>query len=203
MRGGALAGLGLGALAHFGQLGRHDLVRLGEDDAVAHRGAVEHVEDLAVDFLDPVARVDQHEPALQRLAAAQIVVHQIAPLADHVLGRLGEAIAGHVDQAEAQRLAHVEEVQLLGAAGRVRSARQGVAAGQRVEQRRLAHVRAARERDLGHFLAGQELQRRRGLQERDRAGEGLSRGLDHIFVEPAHFAGASFFAGCFSTGWRE
>ncbi len=100
MRGGAFASLRGGAFGNVEQLTRFDLVGLGQDDPVAHRGVVEHVEDLAVDVLDAVPRVDQHQRALERLAPAQEIVDQVAPAAEQVLGRLGEAVARHVDEAE-------------------------------------------------------------------------------------------------------
>src|SRR3546814_4347252 len=70
--------------------------------------------------------------------------------------------------------ANVEEVQFLRAPRRHRGARERLAPGERVQERRLADVRAARERDLGNGSVGQKLQRRRGFEESDRAGEGLA-----------------------------
>src|SRR3546814_5443898 len=49
--------------------------------------------------------------------------------------------------------------------------------------RSLADVRAARERDLGNGSDGQKLQRRRGFEESDRAGEGLAGVLYRHLVE--------------------
>src|SRR3546814_7429194 len=60
--------------------------------------------------------------------------------------------------------ANVEEVQFLRAPRRHRGARERLAPGERVQERRLADVRAARERDLGNGSVGQKLQRRRGLR---------------------------------------
>ena len=67
--------------------------------------------------------------------------------------------------------------------------------------------------DLGNVGIGQELQRRRRLQERHRSRKGLARRLDLLGVEAfAHFAalpfgagsfGGSFFTGSFSAGCRE
>ena len=174
------------ARGDLGEFGRLDLVGLGQDQAIADRRLVEHVHDLAIDILDAVPRIDQHQRPLEHVAPAQEVVDQEAPLPDDVLGRLGEAVAGHVDQPERERLADVEEVELLRPPRRVRRARQAVAVGQRVEQRRLADVRPARERHFGHVGVGQMLELRRGFEERDRPGEGLARGLDRVLVELAH-----------------
>ena len=180
MRGRALARLLGGAGRNLGQFGRLDLVGLGQHQPVADSGLVEHFHDLAVDILDAVPRIDQHQRALQFLPSAQEVVHQEAPLLDHILRRLGEAIAGHVDEPEGEGGAHVEEVEFLRPPRRVRRAGERIATGQRVEQRGLAHIGPPRERDFGHAGIGNELERRRGFQEGDRAGEDLPRGLDRF-----------------------
>src|SRR5690348_7622677 len=41
------------------ELGRLDLVGLGEDESIADRRVVEHLHDLAVDVLEPVTAVDE------------------------------------------------------------------------------------------------------------------------------------------------
>ena len=74
----------------FGQLGRLDLVGLGQDQVIADRGLVEHLHHLAVDVLEAVAGVDQHQRALQHLPAAQIIVDQVAPALDQSFGALAK-----------------------------------------------------------------------------------------------------------------
>src|SRR3546814_7933019 len=69
---------------------------------------VEHRHHLAVDVLDTVAAVDQHQRALEHRPPAQIVVDQEAPFFDDIPGRLGKAVSGHVDEPEHQRRADVE-----------------------------------------------------------------------------------------------
>ena len=96
-------------LEESSRAGRLDLVGLGQDQMVADRGVVEHLHDVAVDVLQAVARIDQHQRPLEHLPAAQKVVDQEAPALDHVLGRFGEAVAGHVDQPDHQRLADIED----------------------------------------------------------------------------------------------
>ena len=125
--------------------------------------------------LQAMARIDQHQRPLEHCAPAQIIVDQEAPAPDHVLGRFGEAVAGHVDQPDLQRLADVEEIELLRPARRVRRARQTLAVGERIEQRALADVRAPGEGDFRHVGVGQKLQLGRRLQELDRPGEQLAR----------------------------
>src|SRR3546814_1573746 len=74
MRGGVLARLGFGRRLHRVEFTRLDLVGLGEHEAIAHRRGVEHLQHVAIDILDPVAAVDQHQRALQYRAPAQIIV---------------------------------------------------------------------------------------------------------------------------------
>jgi hypothetical protein len=147
--------------------------------------------------------VDQHQGTLERRAAAQIIVDQEAPLADDVFGRLGKAVAGHVDQPQLQRLAHVEEVELLRAAGRVRGACEAVAVGERVEQRRFADIGATRERNLRHVGRRQIFEAGRGLEERDRAGEQFARGLDQVFLPGRGFGIGHDLGSGFMPGVRE
>ncbi len=45
---------------------------------IADRRVVEHAHHLAVDFLEAVARIDQHQGPLQYGPSPQIVVHQEA-----------------------------------------------------------------------------------------------------------------------------
>ena len=102
---------------------------------VADGRSIEHVHDIAVDILNAMPTIDQNQRAFENLTPAQKIIDQKAPFLDHILGRFGKAIAGHIDQAEAQRLAHVEEVQLLRAAWRIGRAGQAIAVGQRIDQR--------------------------------------------------------------------
>src|SRR5690606_16698556 len=165
-----------------GQLARLHLVGLGENEPVADRGLVEHREHVLVGRLDAVAAVDEDQGAAQDLAAAQEIAHQAAPALDHFDRGLGEAVARHVDQPEPGRIADLEEVQFLRAPGRDRRARDRLAAGYRVDERALADVRAARESDLGEVGFGQEVERRRGEQELDAAGEQPARFFAEVRV---------------------
>ena len=71
-----------------------------------------------------------------------------------------------------------EEDQLLGAAGRMRGARQRLAPGERVDQARLADIGAAGERDLDAAHRRQRFDRGRGPDELPVAGEQLAAGFD-------------------------
>src|SRR3546814_4187217 len=55
---------------------------------------VEHRHHLAVDVLDTVAAVDQHQRALEHRPPAQIVVDQEAPFFDDIPGRSEERRVG-------------------------------------------------------------------------------------------------------------
>ena len=130
------------------EFGRLHLVGLGQHDLIADGGLVERLQHVEIDVLEAVPRVDQHVDARERGAAQQEFVDQLGPGRDLGLRRRGIAIAGHVDQPQLGLVGALEEDQLLGAARRVRGARQRVAAGQRVDQARLADIGAAGEGDL-------------------------------------------------------
>ena len=104
------------------------------------------VEHLVVGRLEAVPGVDQQVDPRQVGAALQERVDERGPGLDLGLRRRRVAVARHVDQHEVSRPG--EEDQLLGAARRVRGAGQRVAAGERVDQARLADIGAADERDL-------------------------------------------------------
>ncbi len=55
-----------------------------------------------------MAAVDQHIDAGEAGAAAQVILDQLRPVVALLLGDGGEAVARHVDEAEAAR--HVEEL---------------------------------------------------------------------------------------------
>ena len=112
--------------------------------------------------LQPVAGVNQHGGADQSGATAQVAADELLPGVDFRFGRLGEAVAGQIDQH--QPATQIEHVDLLGPPRRPRDARQLIAPGQRVDQAGLADVGAARERDLGQA-------RRRQLGELGDAGD--------------------------------
>ena len=205
---------------HLRQFLGADFVGFGQHQPVAHGGFVEHFHHVGIDLFHAMARIDQHQRAFQGHAPAQEVANQAFPLLDHFGRRLGEAIAGHVDQPQPDRQADVEEVQFLRAARRDRSARDRLAAGQRVEQRRFADVGAAGEGHFGKVGIGQEFQRGGGFQELDPAGEqppGFlgQRGADQSLVGfglDAHFlvsraatrsiSSWSLLACAFNTGCR-
>src|SRR3546814_13874886 len=61
MRGGALACFLRGRLRDHRKFGGLDLVGLGENNAIADRGVIEHFHHFAVHVLDAVARIDRWE----------------------------------------------------------------------------------------------------------------------------------------------
>ena len=129
-----------------GEVGRLHLVGLGENELVGDGALVERVHDRRVDLLQAVPGIDEQEDARQVGAAAQVVVDEPGPRLDLGLRHRRIAVAGHVDQREAA--ADVEEVELLRAPGRVGGPRQRLATGERVDEARLADVRAAGKGDL-------------------------------------------------------
>ena len=130
----------------FSMLARLQLVGLGQHDLVGHGRLVEGFEHPLVHRLDAVAGIDQQIDAREARAAAQIIVDQLRPGLNLLLldGRI--AVAGHVDEMEAA--ADIEEIELLRAARRVGGPGQRVAPGERIDEARFAHVRAARKGDL-------------------------------------------------------
>ena len=90
-----------------------------------------------------------------------------------------ERIPNNVSLADNRRLLRaLEEDQLLGPARRVRGARQRVAAGERVDEARLADIGAARERDLDALHARQAVERSGGGREVPRHCEQAAAGSD-------------------------
>ena len=106
---------------------------------------------------------------------------QLGPGRDLGFGRGGIAVARHVDDVEA--VAAGEEDQLLRAARRVRGARQRLAAGERVDQARLADIGAAGEGDLDAAHRRQRRRRAGGGNEVPLAGEQPPAGLDFLTGE--------------------
>ena len=122
-----------------------------------------------------MAAVDQQADPAQRHPALEIAPDQIAPGLDLGLGFPGEAVARHVDQH--QPLAEIEEIELLGAAGGVGDAGQGVATGQGVDQTGFPDVRAAGEGDLGQRGFGQLVEAGGAPDEAALGGEQQAAGL--------------------------
>src|SRR5215472_382200 len=110
------------------------------------------------------------------------LVAQRRPGLNLALGRGGVAIAGHVDQTQAGFVRPFEKYQLLGPAGRMRSARQVVAAGQRIDEGGLADIGAACEGDLDGTHRWQRLDRGRGPCELPVAGEEDPALLDQLRI---------------------
>ena len=157
------------------QLGRLQGVGLGEHDLIGDRRLVERVEHAAVDGFQAVPGVDQHVDAGEIGASAQVGVDQRCPGGDLFLAGRRVAVARHVDQGQAP--AEIEEVEFLGAAGRVRGAGERLAPGERVDEARLADVRAAREGDLDALHGRQVIDAVRRPDEAGLAREQLAAGL--------------------------
>ena len=107
---------------------------------------VERAHHRAVASHQAAPAIDQERDAAERGAALEILLGELGPSLDLLVGRRGVAVAGQIDQREA--VAQIVEVDLLGAARRVRDAGEVGVPGQRVEQARLADVRASGEGDL-------------------------------------------------------
>jgi hypothetical protein len=127
-----------------------------------------------------VAGVDQHEGAAERRAAGEIGAKERLPLLDHGLRGLGEAVAGEIDQVVGG--AEGEEVDLLGAAGGVRGAGEGLAADEGVDQARLADVGAAGEADLDPVGGRKAVNGDDALEELAGAGEEEAAALERFGV---------------------
>ena len=174
---GCLASAAVVSLDVLFEFGRLHLVRLGQHHLIAHGGLVQRLQHVLVDILDAVAGVDQHIDPRQRGASLQELMDQLGPGRDLGLRRRGVAIAGHVDQPQSCIVRAVEEDQFLGAARRMRGARQRVAAGQRIDQARFADIGAAGKR---HFHA----RHRRQRFDRGRGPDELSIRRRRVFGPP-------------------
>jgi hypothetical protein len=103
-----------------------------------------------------VPGVDQHQRPAQRRSADEIELDQTYPIGNLLLRRPGIAIAGKIG--EHQPAAEVEEVELARPARRTRDFGERLAAGQRIDQARLADIRPAGERDLRQDVRGDLLE---------------------------------------------
>src|SRR5258708_14380856 len=92
---------------------RLHLVTLRQYQMIADCGVVEHAHHIAIDFLEAVPRIDEQQGAFQDGAPTQIIVHETAPPLDEIFWSLREPITRHVDQADLQGHADVEEIELL------------------------------------------------------------------------------------------
>ena len=153
-----------------------ELVRLGEHDLMADRGFTERIERGLVGVFQAMPGVDQQVDAGEIGAAFQVGVDELRPFHDFLLRRFGVTVARHID--EAQRAVIAEIDQFLGAAGRVRCAREAFAAGQRVDQARLADIGASGKGDLDAAHLRQRLERVRRPQEPPFVREQLPSGVD-------------------------
>ncbi len=116
----------------------------------ALHGVAQH---LPVVVLERVTDVHHHHQATQRLAGTEILVDERLPVRLQFQRNLGIPIAGQIHQTRLGR--DLEENQLLGTAGGLGDAGQGIAAGQRIECAGLACVGAAGKRDFGPVIRRQ------------------------------------------------
>src|SRR3546814_18070330 len=115
-------------------------------------------------------------------------MHQKAPFTDHLLRRLRKAVPRHVDKTEQERIANVEEIQLLRTPRRVRGARQSIPSRKSVQERTFADIGAAGESDFLYIRVWQEFHVRCGFQEGFRTAAYLSPRLppfNLLFFLPA------------------
>ena len=132
---GQLAAHLLQHLVHI--LGLH-LVGLGQHSLEGNRRAVQQAQDVFIDRLHPMARINQHEGPAQRRAACKISFEQSLPFLDHRQRGIGKAIARQID--EIVLCTQCEIVDLLGAAGRIGGPRKPLPACQCVDQCGFAHI---------------------------------------------------------------
>ena len=161
------------------------LVLLGENQRVGDSGGVERVEHFLVHLHHAAPSVDQDIDAQQFRPAAKVILHQAVPRGNLGLGHSRIAVAGHVDETRALDIvgalaAQREEIELLRAAGRMRHARERLAAGQRIDERGLADIGAAGEGEFGGAAGRQVALLGRRPDEVTGAGEELAALLDVI-----------------------
>ena len=180
MRSGALGNRGARRIQERCDFSRLHLVCLGEHQLIGHGCGIERVHDILVIRLQPMTAIDQEYDALQRRAPAQVIADQRRPAANLILRRFRVAVARHVH--EAKRVANAEEVELTRAARLSRSARQFVAPSQCIDQRRLADIRASRERDLRHASVRQKFHARHAALKVDGPRKEQAAAFDAFFV---------------------
>ena len=148
-------------------------ISFGQHDLKGDSRLVEQFQHRTVRDFDLNPGIEQQQHAAQIRAAAQIVEHQPLPVALDGFRRLGIAIARHVHQHD-RRCFHLEEIELAGAPGLVRHARQRLTPRQRIQQRGFAHIGAARKRDFRAARLRQMLQRLCGIEKLAMGGEELT-----------------------------
>ena len=134
---------------------RRELVALGQHREEGHRALVEGGHDGLIGRCNAPPRVEQQADPPERRPAAQVGLGEACPGLDLLFGRGGVAVARQVDENEPA--VQIEEIELPRAPRRVGGARQRAAAGQRVDEARLADVGAAGEGDLGQGGRGQAI----------------------------------------------
>ena len=97
-------------------------------------------------LVGPISPSTSTNTSVQRLTLQQVPLDHRLPGGSLAAGHLGVAVAGQVDDRRA--VGQDEQVEQLGATRGVRDLGELAAVGQRVDQRRLADVRAPDERDL-------------------------------------------------------
>ena len=165
-------------------------------DRVGDGGGVQRTHRSVIALLQAMPPVDKHEDAGERGTAAQIVARELAPGCGFRFRHRRVTVSRHVD--ETSLAAKIEEDELLRAARRARRARERRAAGQRVDERGLADVRAAGEGDLRRPDRRQAVGTRGGENEFAIAREQLAASLGPVrregrFTHVGVLAGLLFF----------
>mmetsp|Transcript_12561 Transcript_12561/g.41413 ORF Transcript_12561/g.41413 Transcript_12561/m.41413 type:complete len:283 (-) Transcript_12561:253-1101(-) len=138
----ALPGLELAALVH-----------LCEDDGEGHLARAEPVGALYVDLLRLHRRIHQQKNRQQRLPLCKVLFCECNPLVLDVLRSASEAVPGQVDEMPGLiGRDDAEVVDGLRLPRRLRYHREGFAAGDEVDEGRLARVRAPNNGELGKRL---------------------------------------------------
>ena len=113
----------------------------------------DELEQLAVDLGEAEPRVDQHDDRAQAAPHGEVLGHHLLPAQLGVALDRRVAVAGQVGEERIGRelRAELEQVDVLGAARRLRGEREALLLRQDVDRRRLAGIRAADEGDLGQL----------------------------------------------------
>ena len=120
----------------------------GEGDAQL----TEFLEEGHVDFLRADAAVEEDEEAGELLALEEVVVDHLLPFGPAGLGNAGVTVAGQVHEVPA--FVDDEVVEELRFAGGGGDLREGLPAGEQVNEARLAHVGPSDEGVLGQWGGG-------------------------------------------------
>src|SRR5581483_11209566 len=140
-----------------------ELVGLRRDDGGGQSERRDVAQHVVFFRLDAAPQVDQQDDAAERGPLAEIRLHERAPRASLGFRPDRVAVAGQIDEHEP--VVREKEVELPGASGRRAHAGERTPAEDGVQERRLADVRPARDRNFGRPRRWSAAGRRCGAEE--------------------------------------